>query len=156
MPSFILALVLTGTPADFPADELFATIKTNSAHRQKVDWKQVEAEYRQQIAKATTDGAKAKAVVAVFAKLNDVHSSLMYQGKYYAHYEGVDDATRQKLKPWMEQQRREAGKPTTQMLPGNIAYVRVPSYNVSGEAIQKAAVELYNKVSELQDQKPQG
>ena len=151
MFALILALLTT-----FPSDELFTTIKQNSVHRLKVDWKQVEAEYRQQLAQAPTDVQRARAVVAVFAKLGDVHSSLTWQGKYYGHHVPVDEATHQKLKPLMVRQRQEAGKPTTKMLPGNIAFVRVPAYQGSLDKMQKAAVELHDQVGQLIDQKPVG
>jgi carboxyl-terminal processing protease len=156
IPLQCLSLLLAIVSGDFPADELLSTIKTRSVHRHKINWNLVEPEIKQRLKEARSDVDKAKVIVSLLARMDDVHTSLMHQNKYYAHFEGVDQATYQKLKPQTDRQRQESGKVIAQMLDGSIAYVRVPAFHVSGEGIQQAASQLHDQVLQLAEQKPKG
>jgi C-terminal processing protease CtpA/Prc len=155
---FFITLMPTATGADFPAEEIIDTLKTRWVHRNKFQalWEKIEPVTRQQLAQAKNDEAKARVIVSLFEKMNDVHSSLLHQGKYYAHYEGVDAATYQLLKPLLERQQREAGKCHTEMLEKTIAYVRVTAMNMGSDQIEQAANDLANRVMTLAKQRPQG
>lgn len=143
-------------PAEFPAENVLTTIKTRSVHRNKVNWPEVEPAIRAQLTTAVSEDDKAKVIVGLLERMNDVHSSMMHQGKYYAHYEGVDAATYRRIKPLLDRHQRESGKGTTQMLSGAFAYVRVPSMNIGADKVEDAANALHSQVMALAKQKPKG
>lgn len=142
---------------DFPVDELLAAIRRQSVHRHQVDWATVEPEIKAKVARANTDAEKAKAIVQLFAKMNDVHSNLQVGGQSYGHYEGLDEEARRKLLPLLERERAQSGKVKATLLEKQIGYVLVPAmpaYNP--EQIDKFARDLRGRAAELSEKKPAG
>lgn len=140
----------------FPADQIFATIREHSVHREGKDWPAIESKYRAAIAAAKDAPARGAAVVDVFKALGDVHSSLQHAGAFYAHYEGLDPAEHERLKPLLARAAEVSGRPEAKMLAGKIAYVLVPSMIVAGADADRLAAELDALVAGLANQEPSG
>lgn len=132
-------------------------IREQSVFRKNLKWDEVSAEVRSRAAAAKTEREKALAIRDVFARMNDVHSSLQFQGQSYGHYEAMDEAERQKLLPLLERERGQTGKPATKLLPDRYAYILVPTiFAATPEAVQQAARELHQTVVELAKRAPAG
>jgi carboxyl-terminal processing protease len=145
------------SPGEFPVDKLLATLREESVFRKDVSWEKLEADVRAKVAKATTDEGRAKAMVDVFAQMNDVHSVLVVGGKAFSHYEVMDEPTRKKLLPMLARAQENSNKPVAKMLDGRIGYVLVPGFQVgTPEKITEAARGLHDKVTEIARQKPVG
>lgn len=146
-------------PADtaFPADQILQTIRTQSVHRGQFDFAKVEPEIRAKLKDAKSDAEKAAAIVALFARMNDVHSHLNYKSRFYSHYEGVDEATHRKIKPLMDRMRAQTDKVASRLLDGGVGYVLMPAMQAyNAEQVNKLGAELQKHVAELAERKPTG
>ncbi|MCA9284356.1 MAG: S41 family peptidase, partial [Phycisphaerales bacterium] len=154
----ILAMGLQGSPefAAFPVDALLAAIRAQSVHRDRVSWPEVEPEVRAQVDAATTNAERANAIVALFARMGDVHSQLVYRGQTYAHYEGMDDAVRARLLPLLERERAQQGKAVTQVIDGHIGYVLVPGFQIGLDRVEVVGAALRRQVEELAEKQLDG
>jgi carboxyl-terminal processing protease len=142
---------------DFPLDEILNTIRTRSVFRNDLNWIELEASVRAKAAKANTKDGKAKAILDVLIRMDDVHSRLVVEGKSYSHYEVLEEPVRQRLLPLLARRQQQIGKPIASILDGNIGYVLVPGMQVgTPEQIAEAAKELHEKVSYVASQKPKG
>jgi len=142
-------------PLEFPADAILSAIRAQSVHRGAVDWSKVEPEVRERLRKATTDADRAAALVYLFSKMHDVHSSLLCGGRSYSHFEALAEDTRRRLLPMLERERAQSGKPVSRMLDDATAYILVPTMAANNPAqVRKLGEELRAKVGELTDRKP--
>lgn len=146
--------------AQFPVhpDSVYTFIKYSSVWSNTIrDWKPVDAAFKKQVAEAKTAKDTMNCFVNVLAQLNDVHSYFIYRGNYFSHYVPVDSATHARVRPILRQSREETERFTTAMLPGRIAYVRVPAINAYGnEEVNRFAQMLYDSVAQYIGQKPNG
>ncbi len=144
-------------PEPFPTDALLAAIRSQSAFRGTIAWAEIEPEARASIARATTDQERARAIVKIFATMEDVHSVLTYRGSPYSHYEGLDPAAYAKIRPLLERQQAQTGKVESRLLDGGIGYVLVPAMPATTAAeVDRFARELQSKVAAIAAQKPSG
>lgn len=143
--------------AAFPLDKLLATVREQSVFRKKIDWPQAEADLRAGMARASSDEEVANAVVALFAKMNDVHSMLEWKGRSYANYEGLADAARAKVRPLLDREQAQTGKIVATMIEDRVAYVLVPAMPAyTADDIRSFSRALYGRVSDLMARKPLG
>lgn len=154
----LLPLGAPAAPApDIPVDTIFETVQTRSVHRNQTAWREVEPAFRSRIAQAVDEEAILQAFVFLFQQMGDVHSQLIYRGRTYNHFEGVDEATAQKVRPLMDAARTQTGNIDARTLDGGYAYLRIPSLPVFGtEAITQAAQDLHDRVCELAQSAPRG
>lgn len=156
----VFALHFLPALAQFPAhpDSVYTFIKYNSVWSNTIpDWKPVDAAFKKQIAEAKTAKDTMNCFVNILAQLNDVHSYFIYRGNYFSHYKPVDSATHTRLRPLLRQSKEETERFTTAMLPGSIAYVRVPAINAYGEEeVNRFAQMLYDSVAKYIGKKLKG
>ncbi|MEQ1831405.1 MAG: S41 family peptidase, partial [Candidatus Eisenbacteria bacterium] len=147
-----------GEPAaGFPVDTLLATLRTRSVHRHHVNWEAAAAELRTRVAGASDDESCARAVVALFERMGDVHSVFTHAGRSYSHYDALPDTVRARLLPMLDREREQAGRVESSWLTGDHAYVRVPSMDAwTPEQVQALTEQLYAQVNRLAAQKPRG
>ena len=140
---------------EFPANELLSTIRERSVHRRQVDWSKAGPAFLDRVARATTDEERARAVVQLFAELDDVHSILQFDGRSHGHYEGVDEEVRRKVMPLLERSRAQTNKVMAKLLEGGCGYVRVPSMAANTpEEVERLARELRSAIAEVAAGKP--
>lgn len=163
MKRIILILLLTGLNfvsfGQFPGsvDSLYTFIKSNSILRNTVDWKSIDDMFNKKIKNATSLNDTMKCFVMVFESLNDVHSQIYINNKYYGHYTNFDDTTLAWLKPLNDKANALTNQIHTQFLPNKIAYIRVPSFQVFDKIlINNYAKSLYDSISKPAFNKAKG
>lgn len=158
---FILSLLLNQVivNAQFPvhADSLYTFIKYNSIHRNKVNWNDIDTAFHNRIKKARTIKDTMKSFVYVLEQLNDVHSQIYLNNQYYGHYPDFDSATAARLTVINNKANAGTNKIMTSQLPGNIAYIRVPSIQAYGASqIASLTQALGDSVLQFIKDKPRG
>lgn len=155
----ILFLLFGECRAQFTAspDSIYTFMKFNSATRDRVHWEREDERFRVCMQAARSAEDTVNCLVGVLAALNDVHSSIQFNGKRYAHYAPMEESERQRLYQWMSKAQSLSGKVKAAMLPGKIAYLRVPGYSLYDPAqIHTAAQGLRDSLLSLAVQKPRG
>lgn len=163
MKRALLILLLTCTAiisfGQFPVsvDSLYTFIKSNSVLRNTVDWNIIDDTFRQKIKKAQSLNDTMKCFVSVLENLNDVHSQIYLNNKYFGHYPTFDDTTLAWLKPLNDKANGLTNQIQTEFLPNNIAYIRVPGFQVFDKIqINNYAQSLNDSVSKYADKKAKG
>jgi len=153
----LVAPPATASDASFPADSLRAALHTRWVFRTRIDWPTADSALAASLARATDDAQRTAAVVSLFERAGDVHSQFLWQGRSYAHWEGMDEPVRQRLLALLDRERATAGRVTSRLLPGRAAYVRVPSMAASTPSeVRVLAESLYAHVASLAAQRPRG
>lgn len=155
-----LCFCLSAARAQFPAhpDSVYTFIKYNSVWSNTIkDWQPVDAGFKKQISQARTVRDTINCFVKVLEQLNDVHSYFIYRGEYFGHYKPQDSATYARLRPVLRRSQTEKEQFSTTMLPGRIAYVRVPAINAfAADEVNRFAQALHDSVVQYSSQKPKG
>ncbi len=155
-----LSFCLSAARAQFPAhpDSVYTFIKYNSVWSNTIkDWQPVDAGFKKQISQARTVRDTINCFVKVLEQLNDVHSYFIYRGEYFGHYKPQDSATYARLRPVLRRSQTEKEQFSTTMLPGSIAYVRVPAINAfAADEVNSFAQALHDSVVQYSSQKPKG
>jgi hypothetical protein len=137
----------------FPSEYLLETIRTRWVFRGNIQWPAAERRYREAMAAASDDPARAAVVVALLASQDDVHSSLFWRGRNASHYHGLDDAERARLLPLLERDRAQTGRVASAMLADGVGYVLVPTIPAAGpDQVEAYARELQLQVDRLATQ----
>ena len=146
------------TEADeFPLNAILTALREQWAFRDSVDWAEVEPEVRARVARANSDSDRAKVIVDVFARVDDVHSILTVRGESHAHYIGIDEATRRRLLPLLDRERAQAGKVVVKILDDRVGYVLVPTMPANTpEEVERLARQLHDRISEAARQQLTG
>lgn len=139
-------------------DSLYVFIKYNSVWNNTItDWKPVDDSFQAAIAKATSLKDTMTCYVTLLEKLNDVHSYIIYNNKYYGHYKPLDSITYLKTKPVLQRAEKEQGQFTLRMLTGNVLYIRVPAIKAfDNTTINQYAQALFDSVYGYVSGKPKG
>jgi hypothetical protein len=91
-------LAIHTLPAQFPVapDVVYDFIKSNSIHRNKVDWGEVDNQFFRSLSAARTLRDTMDAFTGVLKALDDVHSQIYLNNQYYGywHVNEGPDATR--------------------------------------------------------------
>lgn len=116
----------------FPAsvDSVYMFMKYNSILRKKVDWTQIDNTFKEQINTAKSLKDTMNCFVTVLEKLNDVHSQILLNNKYYGNYPSFDDSTLAWLKPLNDKSISLTNQIHTEIISDKIGYIRVPSVQV--------------------------
>lgn len=118
-----------------PADSMFSLIKQYNAYGAGADWASIDKQFHQSLISAQNSDDTIQSLIHVFATLDDVHTTFQINGKTYGFYHGVTADESAQLQPLMQRQREESGKIFTTKLPGDIAYIRIPTLNIWGDDI---------------------
>lgn len=152
-----LASSSVATEPGFPAERVLEVLRARWVFRTRIAWGAADSVLNAALADATTDEQRARAMVSLFERAGDVHSQFAWQGRSYAHWEGMDEPLRQRLLALLQVERETAGRPASRMLAGRIAYVRVPSMAAStSEEVRVLAESLFSHVRSLAAQQPRG
>ncbi len=160
--SFICWLFFFFIPAAYgqfpvPPDSLYSLLKSNSIHRNNVDWAAVDATFQKNIKQAGSLNDTMKCFVSVLESLNDVHTQIYLNNKYYGNYPDFEDSTLTWLVPLNDKATALTNKIRTQLLPDNIAYVRVPGFQVYDKnEINRIAQALHDSINKFGSEKIKG
>jgi len=128
---FVSPLFLFG---QFPVapDIVYDFIRSNSIHRQQVDWGKVDQVFWSSISSAYTIQDTMDAFVKVLKELDDVHSQVYLDNHYYGYWRPNEGEEAPRLTALVEQARATTGHISSAWLPDSVAYVRVPGFNGYG------------------------
>lgn len=133
-----------------PVDSLYTFIKFNSIHRTKVDWKQIDKSFNEQIQNSKSLNDTMNSFVTVLKSLSDVHSQIYLNNQYYGHYPSFDDTVMAWFKPLNDKAISETNKIYTHNIVKGIGYIRVPACQVfASEQINSFAQSLADSITRL-------
>lgn len=153
------SLLGAGINAQFPVnvDTLFTFIRYNSIHQKGTDWQNIESNFHTQLIKSSNMEDTMKCFVKILETLNDVHSQLFFNNKFYGHYPDFDEQTLAWIMPIHNRSLDSVNKVHTRILSYQIGYINVPGYNAyQPEVINKYAQELNDAVTNLAKVKLKG
>jgi len=160
--SVLMLLWMAAAPvalAQFPVstDSIYIFIRSNSIHRNKVNWPLIDLAFQNQLEDAASLKDTMRSFVSVLAALHDVHSQVYLNNEYYGHYPPFDDSTLARLKPLNDKASSLTNQIFTTMLPGSIAYIRVPSTQVyDKQQINAYAKSLFDSVDQYSTKRIKG
>jgi hypothetical protein len=143
----------------FPAsvDSVYTFIKYNSILRTTVDWTQIDKTFNEQIKTAKSLRDTMECFVTILGTLNDVHSQIFLNNKYFGHYPTFNDTTLSWLKPINDKAVSLTNQIHTKIIVGKIGYVRVPAFQVYGsKQINGFAQSLADSIIELSQKAKKG
>ncbi|HAO45789.1 MAG TPA: S41 family peptidase [Ferruginibacter sp.] len=151
---FLFLLVAASIPsaAQFPAvpDSVYAFIKRNNIFRNSINWQQTDADFHACIRSSKTLNDTMNCFVNVLKQLNDVHSSFMINGRYYGHYNPLEDSVYKRIKPTRERAEAVTGMFYSTVLEKKYGYLVVPAISAWGnEEINRYAQALHDTVCRL-------
>jgi C-terminal processing protease CtpA/Prc len=126
----------TGVRSQFPVsvDVVYDFIKSNSIHRQKVDWGAMDQEFWTAVSSARNLNDTMEAFVLVLKALDDVHSQLYLNNQYYGYWHPTEESNSPTLTNLVENARATIGIIKDTLLEEKYAYVRVPGIKANGFA----------------------
>ena len=145
---FIALLVCQQTQAQLPTsvDTIYQVIKTNSVFTASANWQTIDEMFETQLTAASNDIDSINALVEVFKKLDDVHSSITYNFKQYGHYHGMADSLREIVLPVYQYGQSQINKLATAVLNGEYMYIRLPGYQVWGNDVHQYAQDIHDSI----------
>jgi carboxyl-terminal processing protease len=159
---FLLVLnviVISNVQSQFPVsiDVMYDFIKSNSIHRNKVDWGKVDNQFFRSVSSARTLNDTMNAFIDVLKSLDDVHSQICLNNQYYGYWHANEGPDAARLSKLVEQARETAGQIKSAILYEQFAYVRVPSVNAYGaEEIQRFSRMLRDSIDQMWQRKVKG
>lgn len=155
---WIVVFVLLGhfSWAQIPVAAMFRTIQDNSIHRTKTNWKVAEVDFYNHCKTATSDVDTINAFVALFEKMNDVHSSITYKQKQFANYPMFTDSALNYLRPLVILSMQETGIFRVHVLNEKYLYVQVPGVNAMGDQVELLAQALRDSLTRHLSEQIQG
>lgn len=138
--------------AQFPAsvDSVYTFIKSNSIHRNTVDWPLADSTFRSELSRSQTLNDTMACFVHVLKQLHDVHSQIYLNNKLYGNFPEFDDSTLTWLRPLNDRAVSTVNRITAARMPGGYAYLRVPSFQVYEPGqVNLYAQALYDSVMHL-------
>jgi len=140
-----------------PVDSLYTFIKFNSIHRTTVDWELMDKSFNEQIQNAKSLNDTMNCFVTVLKNLNDVHSQIYLNNKFYGHYPSFDDSVLVWLKPLNDKAISETNKIYSQNMEKGIGYIRIPAIQVFAiEQINNFAQSLADSITNLSKKSKKG
>jgi carboxyl-terminal processing protease len=140
-----------------PVDSLYTFIKFNSIHRTRVDWELIDKSFYEQIQNAKSLNDTMNCFVTVLKNLNDVHSQIYLNNKFYGHYPSFDDSVLVWLKPLNDKAISETNKIYSQNMEKGIGYIRIPAIQVfATEQINTFAQSLADSIRNLSKKSKKG
>jgi hypothetical protein len=158
---FIFILVLfpmaLRLQAQLPAANAYEFIKSHSIHRNSIQWDTIDKGFYDHLKKATSQKDTIQSLIYVFEQLNDIHSSLLINGRSYANYPVFDDTSMANLRPLVVRSQAQTGIIKTARLGQHIAYIQIPGINAWGEAqVNAYAQAISDSLCELGGKKLKG
>jgi len=149
-PVSLMAQQATPSLSPTEVDSALTLLRTRALHRDRLDLRRLDSLRRAGI-------PTAELFRAAFAMLDDVHSSALLDGVTASHWRGVTEAEAARLGPFLHRARAEVGQPHASLLPGRIAYLRVPGYAPNDQAaIDHAGAGLRRAICDLETRQPRG
>jgi len=149
--AFVLALVAGALPDDGAgADRAVSLLRDRWLFADRIDWKKAAPALRERWA-ATTDAAeRAKQIVELFEAVNDVHSIVRAGDRSFVHYEPVDEPSLDRLRPLLERERAQVGRPIATIIEADVGYLLVPGVAAAtSEEVQRAAGDLRRAIESI-------
>jgi len=154
---FALTSAISFGQSTIPVDSLYTFIKYNSIHRKTVDWAKIDKSFNEQIQSAKSLHDTMNCFVTVLKNLNDVHSQIYLNNKFYGHYPSFDDSVLVWLKPLNDKAILETNKIYSQNMAKGIGYIRIPAIQIyASEQINNFAQSLADSITKLSKKSKKG
>lgn len=153
---FVLGTLLytADASAQAPAnvvDSAFALIRTRSVHRDRVNWSDVERDFRLRLSRAATLDDSLSAFRGVFGAMDDVHSSVVWNGRAFSHYREATAEEAAAVGPLIARANVVRGKVEGRMIGRDVGYIMVPTISAGSSEIARYASEIRETVCRLVD-----
>lgn len=136
-------------------DSALYLMQAKSLYAKTVNWKKVKDSTLQLAKNAQTPGAAFPALVYAFRQLRDDHGMMAVADSFYRYPAHADFDSL--LSPAVKAAFAKGPKIVTGIIPGNIAYLRIPSMNVQNqEGVDKLASRLRDSLCKLMAASPAG
>lgn len=134
-----------------PVDSLYTFIKYNSVWRNRMNWDSTDRAFQQTLRSAASTEDTLRGLVQVLRGLDDVHTQLFYNNRYFGHYPSMEDSLLRRLQPLVERSNTLTNQPRCQLLEEGILWLQLP-----GMQVQKRTEipELAGKVTAFLKQGP--
>ena len=113
-------------------DIVYDFIKSNSIHRQQVDWGVLDQQFWATVSSAHNLNDTMNAYIAVLKALDDVHSQFYLNNQYYGYWRPVDESNSPRLTGLVEKAKATTGIIIDTFFEEKYAYVRVPGFQANG------------------------
>ncbi len=120
-------------------EDIYQLIKRESIHRKKADWAEIDQAFYAGLKAAKSTNDSMRCFVQVFKALGDVHSSVIFQGSTFAHFNPVDEATFDRLIPLLNRSNEELGRVRTGLLQKKYVYIQVPGFFATPDMVDSLA-----------------
>lgn len=148
----LLIFVKGSILAQFPVapDVVYDFIKSNSIHRNKVDWGEVDNQFYRSVSAARSLRDTMNAFIGVLQSMDDVHSQLYLDNQYYGYWHANEGPDAARLTGLIQMAGATSGSIHSAVLENQYAYVRVPAMNAYGpDAIKQYAKMLRDSIDQL-------
>ena len=158
---FLVFVIITSHAlrAQFPVapDVVYDFIKSNSIHRNKVDWGEIDNQFFRSLSAARTLKDTMNSFTGVLKALDDVHSQIYFNNQYYGYWHTNDGPDANRLSKLVDLARENTGKVECAVLEDQFAYLRVPAMNAYGpDEIRHYATILHDTIEHMGQLKVKG
>lgn len=155
---FFLLAVLHGPvhAQKIPVDTMYSTIKQFNCHARGANWTAIDESFYAGLKQAGSSIDTLQVFVDVFEALDDVHSTIQFNGQTYGYYHEVTQDVSAKIMPTLQRQRSEAGKVFDTLFPENIAYIRIPTILAWGDDVHTIARSIQDSLCMMLDKNTKG
>ena len=115
-----------------PADSIYAIIKTQSVHANKLNWKKTDKLFYQLLSEAKMNQDTIIALVRVFEEMDDVHSSIIYNNHTFNYYHPATVVETAQVMPLLKKMWAEEGNIRIALFGGSTGYIQVPQISAFG------------------------
>ena len=156
----LLFLFICGSGrAQFPVapDVVYDFIKSNSIHRNRVDWAKIDNQFFSAISSAHNLQDTMKAFIGVLQALDDVHSQIYLNNQYYGYWYANEGPGADRLSSLIKLATETTGKVKCELLENQIAYIRIPAMTAYGpDEVNRYAHMLRDSVDRMSQMKVKG
>jgi carboxyl-terminal processing protease len=121
--------------AQFPVhpDSLFTFMRFQSVYRDRVNWEDVHVDFSSCIRTSKNLNDTMTCFVEILKTLDDVHSQIYLNNKYYGHSHFLGDSAYKAIQPIRDRAFASTGKINSTTLHKKYAYILIPGINAYSE-----------------------
>ena len=154
-----LFIICGSVKAQFPIapDVVYDFIKSNSIHRNRVDWGKIDNQFFSAISSAHNLQDTMKAFIGVLQALDDVHSQIYLNNQYYGYWHANEGPGADRLSSLLKRATETSGKVKCDLLENQFAYIRIPAMTAYGpDEVNRYAQMLRDSVDRMSQMKVKG
>ncbi|HEX5112557.1 MAG TPA: S41 family peptidase [Saprospiraceae bacterium] len=155
----ILCFIVRLSLAQFPVapDVVYDFIKSNSIHRNKVDWGKVDNRFFSALSNSHSLQDTMEAFTSVLQALDDVHSQIYLNNQYYGYWHANEGPGADRLSNLVQLAAETSGKIKCDLLEDQFAYIRIPAMTAYGpDEVNRYARMLRDSVDRMSQMNVKG